>query len=583
MGRDKLFKLSQPTRVGFMGVNPRFQSEIEVTNFITTAWSVKKWPLATVAVLALSACGSDDDAPAPSPEPPPPEVAACTWNRDVQLAFEERRLETPLPFTGANVVGADQTPLATRIVNAAGFQSFAPDFADALCDGQGNTSVLSHDQALTLVKAQGQTLWRAAVDRVQGRREASAGETLPRSDDRMLYWTRVQMTKVLRQWSPAWAPTDAQKAELQWEFERASRGQYDIDLPEGNAPSGKPYRRMILSGFDVFTLGKPGEPNTGLRNGNPSGATALEMDGREFTLTDGSVLRVEAYVLPVSYDPFTRGMQEDTLGPWFKPGPKQVNASLTYSQGGSNIFWLEEWNARFHGSSAGNDGIIYCPRNLRLPGVVLPLGTITAEGADPITLAGSGCNTVVQERWYGEDNASAWRKDAPPQFTRASLPVERMLLANTQQGIARPQGASSEGTDGFDVTWHTNYDYYEDCESTVTKTMPWHGVKNAMPDPAQVQAPQAIWCSRRGGGGDYLSNESAYRNTLLRDVMGLSIPAGHIHIPVMNNFFNGTQQAGGFARDDNSYTDARFEAYRAAIVEQSKRLAVIVGESLIGN
>ncbi|MFL1379308.1 MULTISPECIES: pyroglutamyl peptidase [unclassified Nocardiopsis] len=37
--------------------------------------------------------------------------------------------------------------------------------------------------------------------------------------------------------------------------------------------------------------------------------------------------------------------------------------------------------------------------------------------------------------------------------------------------------------------------------------------------------------ARRGGGGDYLSNEIAYRNTLLRDRAGSAIPAGHVHLP----------------------------------------------------
>ncbi|WP_198299089.1 hypothetical protein [Bordetella genomosp. 13] len=547
-------------------------------------FSAYRWALVAASVVVLNACGGDDDdddsSSGPPPEPPA-QLASCTWNTGAQLAFEERRLDTSLPYTGATVIGTDQTPLATRIVTAAGFQNFAPQFATSLCGDDGKTSVMSQEQAMALVKEKGQELWRAAVDRVQGRRAAQAGETLPQSDDRMLYWTRVQMTKTLRQWAPEWGLSASQMSDLQWEFERASRGQYDIALPEGNAASGQPYRRMIISGFDVFTLGTPGTPNTGLRNGNPSGATALEMDGREYTLSDGSVLRVEAYVLPVSYDPFNRGMQEDTLGPWFQPGPRRVDASLTFSQGGSNIFWLEQWNGRFHGSSAGNDGIVYCPTGTRLPAVILPLGTVTTPGSDPISLPGSGCNTVVQERWLGADSISAWKKDTPPQFTTASLPVEFMLLANTQTGVIRPPGATSAGTEGFDVTWHTNYSYFPNCDSTNTVAEPWHGVVNAMPNPADVHAPDPSWCARTGGGGDYLSNESAYRNTLLRDIMGLSIPAGHVHIPVMNNFYNGTAAAGGFPRDDNSYTDARFEAYRTAIVEQSKKLAIAVGEAML--
>jgi hypothetical protein len=39
--------------------------------------------------------------------------------------------------------------------------------------------------------------------------------------------------------------------------------------------------------------------------------------------------------------------------------------------------------------------------------------------------------------------------------------------------------------------------------------------------------------ARAGGGGDYLSNEIAYRATLLRDALGLTTPGGHLHTPVL--------------------------------------------------
>lgn len=47
----------------------------------------------------------------------------------------------------------------------------------------------------------------------------------------------------------------------------------------------------------------------------------------------------------------------------------------------------------------------------------------------------------------------------------------------------------------------------------------------------RADGPTAGSASRRGGGGDYLSNEIAYRNTLLRDRAGRRTPAGHIHLP----------------------------------------------------
>ncbi|MFC4561034.1 pyroglutamyl peptidase [Nocardiopsis mangrovi] len=62
--------------------------------------------------------------------------------------------------------------------------------------------------------------------------------------------------------------------------------------------------------------------------------------------------------------------------------------------------------------------------------------------------------------------------------------------------------------------------------------------------------------ARAGGGGDYLSNEIAYRNTLLRDATGRDIPAGHVHTPILE-FGSG-----------GDVTDPEFEENRATIVGQ---------------
>ena len=543
---------------------------------------------ALAAVVFLASCGGSDDevaAPAPppvAPAPAPVPTVACRVDSTVALAYEEQRLQTPLPFSGATVVGTDQTPFADRILNDTGFNLFGPNFATALCAANGTSTITSYAQALVVVKDQGTALWKAAVDRVQGRRASPAASKLARSDDRMLYWARVQMTKALRQWKQSFALTATQSAELQLQLERSSRGQLDINLPEGNAAGGKKYRRMIISGFDTFTLGVPGTPSLGLRNGNPSGATALELDGREFTLTDGTVLRIESYVLPVSYDPFNLGMQEDTLAPFFMPGSRRVDASITISQGGANVFNLEQWNSRFHGPGQGNDGVIYCPAGVnRLPAFVQPIGTVTTPGAAPISLPASGCDIYPQQRWLGYDASTTWMKDFPPQYVEASMPIAAMVTGNTQSSVTRPPGATSLGTEGFNVTWHTNYTYFPDCMLPATVSVASNGVMNLMPDLANIVAPPITSCGRQGGGGDYLSNESAYRNTLLRDTFSLDIPAGHIHVPVMTNFFGGTPATGDGIRDDNAITDARFEAYRTAIVAQTKALLLVIGNSLM--
>ena len=83
------------------------------------------------------------------------------------------------------------------------------------------------------------------VNRVQGRLAAAQSGNLalvPRSDDRPLYWARVTMTRALNRWSPSWGLTSDQRAALQLQLERTSRGQLDI-----NFPAGPQYKRLIMS------------------------------------------------------------------------------------------------------------------------------------------------------------------------------------------------------------------------------------------------------------------------------------------------------------------------------------------------
>ncbi|MFF0807224.1 pyroglutamyl peptidase [Streptomyces albogriseolus] len=76
--------------------------------------------------------------------------------------------------------------------------------------------------------------------------------------------------------------------------------------------------------------------------------------------------------------------------------------------------------------------------------------------------------------------------------------------------------------------------------------------------------------ARAGGGGDYLSNEIAYRATLLRDRLGLhdSLPGGHVHTPVLE--FG--------AGNSTEVTDPQFVRNRLDIIAQVRSIvAVAVG------
>lgn len=74
--------------------------------------------------------------------------------------------------------------------------------------------------------------------------------------------------------------------------------------------------------------------------------------------------------------------------------------------------------------------------------------------------------------------------------------------------------------------------------------------------------------ARAGGGGDYLSNEIAYRATLLRDRLGLhaTLPGGHLHTPVLQFGAGNTDPATG------TVTDPEFVRNRLDIIAQVRAI-----------
>lgn len=508
---------------------------------------------ALIALPVISACGDDAE------ETPPPDTTPvdgddggtgsesgssdgttadaaplpCSFDPNASVSFEERRLANRLP--GKTV------PFAKELLAGTGFDVFEGAIADALCK-DGLTNAHDVDEAKKIVLAEGAKVWRAAVDRVQGKRTMG---TLPAGDDRMLYWARLTMTKKLRQWKPSFTLSQIQREDLEWELERSSRGQYDVVLP-----AGATYVRVLLSGFDPFTLGEPGDfENTAIRTGNPSGASALAFDGLEIPLPNGKTAHLETFTLPVNYGPFAQGMQEDTLGPHFKAGASRVDVAITMSQGGGYRFKLEEYNSRFHGVFEGNDDIRTCLGGSPLPST-------------------AGCTIEPPKRWTGYDTLP-WKKGQPPEFVDSTLPIAEMIGANTGTKVPRPPGSGAAAGNAFDVVWGYDFAIFGDCASAATTTL-YSPVSTTYPPPGNPQPPVASACARSGGGGDYLSNESAYRATLLRDVMGLTIPAGHIHTPVMTRFDAG---------NDSAITDATYEAYRSAIVQQGRLLVIEVAKT----
>ncbi|MGX1269728.1 pyroglutamyl peptidase [Streptomyces phaeoluteigriseus] len=90
--------------------------------------------------------------------------------------------------------------------------------------------------------------------------------------------------------------------------------------------------------------------------------------------------------------------------------------------------------------------------------------------------------------------------------------------------------------------------------------------------------PTAGSSARAGGGGDYLSNEIAYRATLLRDRLGLreTLPGGHVHTPVLQFGAGNTDPATG------AVTDPEFVRNRLDIIAQVREIVAVAVSGAAG-
>ncbi|MFJ4084587.1 pyroglutamyl peptidase [Streptomyces iakyrus] len=361
-----------------------------------------------------------------------------------------------------------------EILRRSGFDTVAPRLARAL------EAARTYEEARRAVTREGARLWQRAVDRAQGR--GPAGGDLSRDDDRPLYWARLGMTREVRAWEPDFGLTDGQRAALLDVLERASRGQDAIRYPHG-----KGLKRILLTGFDPFTLDRD------VRISNPSGATALALDGTVVETADGPA-RIETAVFPVRWQDFTDGTVERTL----RPHLPKVDLFTTVSQGRVGRFDIERTNGAWRGGFGDNENVGR---------------TETVPVADPAS---------------------------QPQWTTTTLPYAAIVAAPTGR---------------FPV-----YDNTSVTEIPAGGTQPV--VRPEGPTPGST--------ARAGGGGDYLSNEIAYRATLLRDRLGLraTLPGGHVHTPVL--------QFG--AGNTTEVTDPEFVRNRLDIIAQVRAILRVAAE-----
>ncbi|MEU6986165.1 pyroglutamyl peptidase [Streptomyces sp. NPDC046324] len=361
-----------------------------------------------------------------------------------------------------------------EILRRGGFGSVAPEFGRALGGAE------SYREAERAVVRHGERLWRDAVDRAQGR--LVRGD-LSRDDDRPLYWARLTMTRELRSWSPEFTLSPEGRARLLDRLERSSRGQDSIRFP-----LGKGVKRILMTGFDPFTLDRDA------RISNPSGATALALDGTWIRTADGSPARIETAVFPVRWQDFADGTVERTL----RGQLPQVDLFTTVSQGRVGRFDIERFNGAWRGGFPDNENLSR---------------TETVPVADPAT---------------------------QPQWTATTLPYASIVAADTGRFPVR--------------------------DNTAVTEIPAGGTGPVV----RADGPTPGSTARAGGGGDYLSNEIAYRATLLRDRLGLrELPGGHVHTPVLQFGAGNADPATG------AVTDPEFVRNRLDIIDQVRAIIAV--------
>ncbi|MBB5937087.1 pyroglutamyl peptidase [Streptomyces zagrosensis] len=131
-----------------------------------------------------------------------------------------------------------------------------------------------------------------------------------------------------------------------------------------------------------------------------------------------------------------------------------------------------------------------------------------------------------------------------PQWTTTSLPYQRIVAADTGPFPVR--------------------------DNTAVTEIPAGGT-----EPVQrPNGPTPGSTARAGGGGNYLSNEIAYRATLLRDAVHLNAPGGHLHTPVLTFGADNADPTTG------KVTDPQFVRNRLAITAQIRAVLTVAAGTL---
>ena len=187
-------------------------------------------------------------------------------------------------------------------------------------------AVANPAELIVIVNHYAGLLWHQARENVQ---HSVTG------DDRPLYWSRLALSRYLRQQSFPFEFDLAARQQRLAQLERASRGHDDIRYADAT-------ERVFVTGFDPFRL------DAAIDQSNPSGLAALALDGNVLQIGKRAI-RIEAVLIPVRFADFDQGLIESVLTPILRDPAMKLVTTISMGRSG---FDLERFPGRRRSADA---------------------------------------------------------------------------------------------------------------------------------------------------------------------------------------------------------------------------------------
>jgi hypothetical protein len=359
---------------------------------------------------------------------------------------------------------------------------------------EGGQGTVSDDDARTLGRTAGESLWRLAK---------AAHDRGDESHFRAL--TAMRATVAALSQAGLTPRVGATFKLIDPELNAAARGATTIQF-ERKGATGRRKINVLLTGFDPFSTSSRGAaPRSG--EWNPSGAAVLALAGSTITAGKGIVAAVEGIVLPVSFDDFGGGIVERSIGSHAAEADAVITVSMDPSIDPNSPVRIERYAVGVHQLDNGTFKPISGtgPAIIEAPAAVNDIAAATAQpagkGAEAIQTPDIGTNITFELTTSADADAARAALGQParqPPATDADRQVTIGDPAVLSQVIPTLQRIASPA--GLRVTFGLGGRQFE----------------------ADILD---------GPGGNYLSNEVSYRVLeLLQEQHGAKSPISfHVH------------------------------------------------------